>query len=129
MRRQAPRNLHCAIESLAADRFVHQPFPFGFTRIQWLTHEDVHECSWCSDGARQPLRAAGTGQETKVCLRQPDQVVAILGNTKMLEKGTLTPSPSPLGFGVNPSVETILQLADLEHAEAVVLNSRTFPDV
>src|SRR5258708_6104779 len=42
MRRQAPRNLHCAIESLAADRFVHQPLPFGFTRIQWLTPADGH---------------------------------------------------------------------------------------
>src|SRR5713226_1308763 len=89
MRRQAPRNLHCAIESLAADRFVHQPLPFGFTRIQWLTHEDVHECSWCSNGARQPLRAAGTGKETKVCLRQPDQVVAILGNTKIAREREL----------------------------------------
>ena len=89
MRRQAPRNLHCAIESLAADRFVYQPFPFGLTRIQWLTHEDVHECSWCSDGARQPLRAAGTGKETKLCLRQPDQVVAILGNTKIAREREL----------------------------------------
>src|SRR6266403_208649 len=89
MRRQAPRNLHCAIESLAADRFVHQPLLFGFTRIQWLTHEDVHECSWCSDGARQPGRAAGTGKETKVCLRQTDQVVAILGNTKIAREREL----------------------------------------
>src|SRR6202035_1956150 len=89
MRRQAPRNLHCAVESLAAARFVHQPLPFGFTRIQWLTHEDVHECSWCSDGARQPLRAASTGKETKVCLRQPDHVVAILGNTKIAREREL----------------------------------------
>jgi hypothetical protein len=89
IRRQAPRNIHCAIESLAADRFVHQPFPFGFTRIQWLTHEDVHECSWRSDGARHPLRAAGTGKETKVCLRQPDQVVAILRNTKIAREREL----------------------------------------
>src|SRR6266849_5072101 len=75
MRRQAPRNLHCAIESLAADRFVHQPLLFGFTWSEGIAHEDVHERGWRSDGAWQPLRAAGTGKETKVCLRQPDQVV------------------------------------------------------
>jgi hypothetical protein len=32
----------------------------------------MHECSRCSDGARQPLRPTGTGKETRVCLRQPD---------------------------------------------------------
>src|SRR5713101_2952921 len=89
MRRQAPRNLHCAIESLAADRFVHQPLLFGFTRIQWLTHKDVHECSWCSDGARQPLRAAGAGKETKLCLRQSDQVFTVLSDTKIANEREL----------------------------------------
>ena len=40
-----------------------------------------------------------------------------------------------LNRGVHPKAKCqkrakcILQLADLEHAEAVVLNSRTFPDV
>src|SRR5438128_9951978 len=89
MRRQAPRNLHCAIESLAADRFVHQPLPFGFTRIQWLTHENVHERGWHSDGARQPLRAAGAGKETKLCLRQSDQVFAVLSDTKLASEREL----------------------------------------
>jgi hypothetical protein len=35
------------------------------------------------------LRAAGTGKETKVCLRQPDQVAAILGNTKIAREREL----------------------------------------
>src|SRR5258705_6889975 len=83
MRRQAPRNLHCAIESLAADRFVHQPHPFGFTRIQWLTHEDVHERAWSSDGTWQPLRAASAGNESKVRLQKSDQVVSILSDTEI----------------------------------------------
>src|SRR5216684_5194322 len=46
-------------------------------------NEDVHERGSRSDGAWQPLRAAGAGKETKVCLRQPDQVVSILSNTKI----------------------------------------------
>src|SRR5260370_1814004 len=83
MRRQALCNLHCAIESLAADRFVHQSLPFGFTWSEGITHEDVHERGWHSDGAWQPLRAAGAGKESKVRLRQSDQVVTILSDTKI----------------------------------------------
>src|SRR6266853_1786151 len=37
----------------------------------------------CASGVSVALRAAGTGKETKVCLRQPDQVVAILSDTKI----------------------------------------------
>ena len=76
-------NLHCAIESLAADGFVHQAFPFGFTWSEGITHEDVNERRWRSDRTWQPLRAAGAGKESKVRLRQSDQVVAILGDTKI----------------------------------------------
>src|SRR5713226_6237850 len=83
MRRQALCNLHCAIESLAADGFVHQSLPFGFTRREGNAPEDVHERGWRSDGAWQPLRAAGSGKESKVRLRQSDQVVAILSDTKI----------------------------------------------
>src|ERR1700675_4076837 len=89
MRRQAPCNLHRAIESLAADGFVYQAFPFGLTWIEWLTHEDVHERGWRSDDARQPLRAACAGKETKLCLRQPDQVVTILSDTKIAREREL----------------------------------------
>src|SRR6266481_9685675 len=78
-----PGNLHCAIESLAADGFVYQPLPFGFTWRDGHAHEDVHERGWHSDGAWQPLRAAGAGKKSKVRLRQSDQVVAILGDTKI----------------------------------------------
>src|SRR5260370_33159693 len=83
MRRQAPCDLHRAIEGLAADGFVHQALPFGFTRTECLTHENVHERAWHSDGAWQPLSAAGAGKETKLCLRQSDQVFAILSDTKI----------------------------------------------
>src|SRR5258708_10318495 len=89
MRRQAPCNLHCTIESLPADGLVHQALPFGFTWIEWLTHEDVHERGWCSDGAREPLRAAGAGKETKLCLGQSDQVVTIHGHPKIARKRAL----------------------------------------
>jgi len=54
-----------------------------------LTHEDVHECGWRSDDARQSLRAAGAGKETKLCLRQPDQVVTILSDTKIAREREL----------------------------------------
>src|SRR6266481_1193848 len=89
MRRQAPRNLHRAIESLAADGFVHQPLPFGFTWSEGNTHEDVHERGWRSDRAWQPLRAAGAGKESKVRLRQSDQVVTILSDTKIAREREL----------------------------------------
>src|SRR5256885_15725214 len=62
MRRQAPCDLHGAIEGCAADAFVHQALPFGLTRTECLTHENVHERGWHSDDAWQPLRAAGTGK-------------------------------------------------------------------
>src|SRR2546427_6530725 len=83
MGRQAPCNHHCAIESLAADGFVHQSLPFGFTWSEGIAHEDVHERGWRSDGAWQPLRAASAGKESKVRLRQSDQVVTILSDTKI----------------------------------------------
>src|SRR6266849_8134210 len=83
MRRQAPCDLYGAIEGFAADGFVHQALPFGFTRTECLTHENVHERGWHSDGARQPLSAARAGKETKLCLRQSDQVFAILSDAKI----------------------------------------------
>src|SRR5229473_2038585 len=64
-----PGNLHGAIERLAADGFVYQPFPFGFTWRDWHAH-----------GAWQPLRAAGTGDKAKVRLREANLVVAVLGD-------------------------------------------------
>src|ERR1700730_2071271 len=76
-------NLHRAVESLAADGFVHQPLPFGFTWSEGKTHEDVHERGWRSDRAQQPLRAAGAGKKSKVRLRQSDQVVTILSDTQI----------------------------------------------
>src|SRR5258708_17274974 len=87
MRRQSPRYLYRAIESLAADCFVHQSLPFGFTRIECLSHENVHESGWHSDGARQPLRATCAGKEAKLCLRQPDQVFAVFSDTKVASAG------------------------------------------
>src|SRR5437879_8180775 len=89
MRRQLPRDLHRAIESLAADCFVHQTLPFGVTRIECFSHENVHESGWHSDGARQPLRATGAGKEAKLCLWQPDQVFAIFSDTKVASQGEL----------------------------------------
>src|SRR5258708_15268147 len=83
MRRQVPCDLHRAIEGLAGDGFVNEALPFGFTRTECLTHENVHERGWHSDGARQPLSAARAGKETKLCLRQSDQVFAILSDTKI----------------------------------------------
>src|SRR6267142_1740892 len=89
MRRQPPCDLHRVIEGLAADGFVHQTLPFGFTRTECLTHENVHEGGWHSDGARQPLSAAGAGKETKLRLRQSDQVFAILSDTKIASQREL----------------------------------------
>ena len=89
MRRQAPCDLHGAIEGFAADGFVHQALPFGFTRTECLTHENVHERGWHSDGARQPLRAAGAGKETKLCLWQSDQVFTVLSDTKIASEREL----------------------------------------
>src|SRR5262249_13420520 len=43
----------------------------------------MHERGWRSDGAGQPLRAAGAGKESKVRLWQSDQVVTILSDTKI----------------------------------------------
>src|SRR5260370_13406868 len=76
-------NLHCAIESLATDGFVHQPLPLSFTWSEGIAHQDVHERGWRSDGAWQPLRAAGAGNESKVRLQESDQVVTILSDTKI----------------------------------------------
>src|ERR1700730_10351634 len=76
-------NLHGAIESLAADGFVHQSLPFGFTWSEGIAHEDVHERGRSSDGAWQPLRAASAGTESKVRLQESDQVVSILCDTKI----------------------------------------------
>src|SRR4029077_1038886 len=67
----------------AADGFVHQPLPFGFTRREGIAHEDVHERGWRSDCAWQPLRATGAGNKSKVRLQESDQVVAILSDTKI----------------------------------------------
>src|SRR5260370_10478853 len=80
MRRQPPCNLHCAIESLAADALVHQPLPFGFTWSEGIAHEDVHERGWRSDGAWQPLRAALCGDESPERLQCYDHVHAILSD-------------------------------------------------
>src|SRR5258707_6888635 len=89
MRRQSPRDLHRAIESLAGDCFVHQSLPFGFTRIERLSHENVHESGWHSDGARQPLSATGARKETNLCLRKSDQVFAVFSDTKVASQGEL----------------------------------------
>src|SRR5690349_12992747 len=78
-----PGNLHRAIESWAADGFVYQPSPFGFTGRHGHAHEDVHQRGWRSDGARQPLRAARTRAESKVGLREANLVVAILGDAQI----------------------------------------------
>src|SRR6266849_6718511 len=78
-----PGNLHRAIESLAADGFVYQPLPFGFTWRDGQAHEDVHERSWRSDGAWQPLCAAGTREESEVRLREANLVVPILSDAKI----------------------------------------------
>ena len=43
----------------------------------------MHERGWHSDDAREPLRSAGAGHETKLCLRKPDQIVPILSDTKI----------------------------------------------
>src|SRR6202521_1991556 len=75
-----PGNLHRASESRAADGFVYQPPPFGFTWRDGHAHEDVHERGWHSYGAWQPLRAAGTGEKSKVRLREANLVVPILGD-------------------------------------------------
>src|SRR5260370_7332123 len=71
MRRQAPCNLHCAIESLAADGLVHQPLPFGFTWSEGIAHEDVHERGWRSDGACQPFPAPAAGNEPTLRPQEP----------------------------------------------------------
>src|SRR5260370_25394105 len=76
-------NLHCAMESLATDGFVPQPLPLSFTWSEGIAHQDVHERGWRSDGAWQPLRAAGAGNESKVRLQESDQVVTILSDTKI----------------------------------------------
>ncbi len=62
---------------------MHQTLPFGFTRTECLTHENVHERGRHSNGAREPLSAAGTGKKTKLCLRQSDKVFAVLCDTKI----------------------------------------------
>src|SRR5258708_28201004 len=89
MRRQVPCDLHRAIEGLAGDGFVHQALPFRFTRTECLTHENVHERGWHSNGARQPLSAARAGKETKLCLRQSDQVFTVLSDTKIASEREL----------------------------------------
>src|SRR6202521_5020394 len=82
-----PGNLYRAIEILAADGFVYQPPPFGFTWRDGHAHEDVHERGWHADGAWQPLRAAGTGEKSKVRLREANVVVAVLGDAHIAGKG------------------------------------------
>src|SRR5205807_2119452 len=57
--------------------------PFGFTWSEGNAHENVHERGWRSDCAWQPLGAAGAGKESKVRLRQSDQVVTVLSDTKI----------------------------------------------
>jgi len=54
-----------------------------------LAHEDVHEGGRRSDDARQPLRAAGAGNETKLRLGESDQVVPIFGDTKIAREREL----------------------------------------
>src|SRR5438132_11433718 len=77
------RKLHRIIDSLPLDSYVHQALAFGFTRRKSDAHENVHECGCRSNGAWQSLRAAGAGKESKIHLRQPDQVVTILRDTKI----------------------------------------------
>ena len=54
-----------------------------------MTHENVHERGGHSDDARQPLRAAGAGNEAKLGLGKPDQVVPILSDTKIAREREL----------------------------------------
>src|SRR5258708_31586144 len=49
----------------------------------------MHERGWRSNGARQPLSAAGAGKETKLRLRQSDQVVAILSDAEIAGESKL----------------------------------------
>src|SRR6202051_477810 len=59
------------------------PFLSASRGSDGIAHEDVHERGWRSDGAWQPLRAAGAGKEPKVRLRQSDQVVTLLRDTQI----------------------------------------------
>lgn len=43
----------------------------------------MYERRWRSDGGGQPLRAAGARRQSKVCLRQSNQVIPILGDAKI----------------------------------------------
>src|SRR5580704_9735923 len=68
---------------------MHQPLPFGFARIERSSYENVHESGWHSDRARQPLSATGSGKETKLCLGQSDQILAVFSDTKVASQGKL----------------------------------------
>src|SRR5882672_3734070 len=81
--RQSTGDLHCPIQRLTAYALVDKAKPCSFLRVDGIAHEHVHESRRRSDGARQPLRAAGPGDESQVGLRQSDQVVAILGDAQI----------------------------------------------
>src|ERR1700758_5300078 len=88
------------IDSLPLDSYVHQALAFAFTRRKSCAHENMHECRCRSDGAWQSLRAAGTGKQSEVHLRQSQQVVAVLSDTKIASQRELErTSQGRAGYG------------------------------
>src|SRR5260370_2876356 len=77
------------IDSLPVDSYVHEALAFGFTRRKSDAHEIVHEGGWRSHGAWQSLRAAGAGKQSEVHLRQSQQVVRVLSDTKIASQREL----------------------------------------
>jgi len=69
---QAPRNLHCAIQSLAADRFVHQPPSFRLHADS--VADPMRMCMSAAgvpNGARQPLLRARRHREGRTKVLPP----------------------------------------------------------
>src|SRR5260370_10296841 len=77
------------IDSLPVDSYVHEALAFGFTRRKGDAHENMHECGCRSNGAWQSLRAAGAGKQSEVHLRQSQQVVPVLSDTKIASQREL----------------------------------------
>src|SRR3984893_7900785 len=83
------RKLHRIIDSLPLDSYVHEALAFGFTRRKSDAHENMHECGCRSNGAWQSLRAAGAGKQSEVYLRQSQQEVPVLSDTKIASQREL----------------------------------------
>src|SRR5260370_42661710 len=75
--------LHRIIDSLPADGYVQDALAFGFTRRKGDAHDNMHECGCRSNCEWQSLRAAGAGKQSEVLLRQSQQVVPVLSDTKI----------------------------------------------